>query len=79
MEWISINGSDDVPLIAELDLLVVGAGLAGICAAEAARSAHDELVSITGRDFGFYYERWIEELSTWPDQFEPIPWAQPLE
>ncbi|MCM8901454.1 hypothetical protein KVG29_09495 [Caldicoprobacter algeriensis] len=45
MEWISINGSDDVPLI----------------------------------DFGFYYERWIEELSTWPDQFEPIPWAQPLE
>jgi len=58
----------------------VGAGLAGVCAAEAvAHSAHDELVSITGKDFGLCYERWLDELSTWPDRFEPIPWAQPLE
>lgn len=43
------------------------------------RSAHDELVRITGKDYGFCYDEWRKELNGWLREFEPIPWTKMLE
>jgi flavin-dependent dehydrogenase len=44
-----------------------------------ARSAHDELVSITGSNSQGIKQPWEVLLKSWPESFEPVPWTQRLD
>jgi hypothetical protein len=44
-----------------------------------ARSARDELVALTGLDYGGQASAWIAALQDWPERFEPQPWKVRLD
>jgi flavin-dependent dehydrogenase len=44
-----------------------------------AEQAHDELIAVTGRDFGKDVKAWTEWLEAEGDSLKPVPWNAPTE
>jgi len=54
MQWVSVNVNNGIPVIAEVDLLVVGGGIAGLSAArEVAQRGKKVLVIDAGTFLGY--------------------------